>query len=101
MQQAGQGCRRLHLTIYRTDGDISHLSVAMSALSRDPVHLNGLFRDKLDRINPGYGFDLIALEAADLGASRLSRAILTAGQMMIWSLRICWTGWPPVLVIVP
>ncbi len=80
LQQAGQGCRRLHLTIYRTDGDISHLSVAMSALSRDPVHLNGLFRDKLDRINPGYGFDLIALEAADLGGVKTVQSNLDGGS---------------------
>ncbi len=79
LDQAGQGCRRLHLTIYRSDGDISHLSVAISALSRDPVHLHGLFRDKLDRINPGYGFDLITLAAADLGAMPQVQSRLDGG----------------------
>ena len=63
LQQAGVGCRRLHLTVYRTDGDVSHLTVAMAAPSRDDAHLHSLFRDKLDRINPGFGFDLITLEA--------------------------------------
>ncbi|MDX8347511.1 DNA polymerase Y family protein [Cognatiyoonia sp. IB215446] len=63
LKQAGQGCRRLHLTVYRTDGDVSHVDVATSATTRDPGHLHGLFRDKVERINPGFGFDLITLEA--------------------------------------
>lgn len=63
LKQAGQGCRRLHLTVYRTDGDVSHVDVATSAPTRDPAHLQGLFRDKLERINPGFGFDLITLAA--------------------------------------
>jgi protein ImuB len=63
LKQAGQGCRRLHLTVYRTDGDVSHVDVATSAPTRDPTHLHSLFRDKLDRINPGFGFDLITLGA--------------------------------------
>jgi protein ImuB len=63
LAQAGLGCRRLHLAVYRTDGDVSDLYVGMAAPSRDPVHLVGLFRDKLDRINAGFGFDLITLAA--------------------------------------
>ena len=63
LKQAGQGCRRLRLTVYRTDGDVSHVDVATSATTRDPNHLHGLFRDKIERINPGFGFDLISLEA--------------------------------------
>lgn len=66
LKQTGQGCRRLHLTVYRTDGDVSHVDVATSALTRDPAHLHGLFRDKLERINPGFGFDLITLAAGAL-----------------------------------
>lgn len=59
----GLGCRRLHLTVYRTDGEVSTLAAATAAASRDPDHLRGLFRDKLEKINPGFGFDLITLEA--------------------------------------
>ncbi|MCB2052506.1 MAG: DNA polymerase Y family protein, partial [Novosphingobium sp.] len=59
----GFGCRRLHLAIYRTDSEVSTLDVATAVASRDPDHLRGLFNDKLERINPGFGFDLITLEA--------------------------------------
>ena len=61
---AGCGCRRLHLTVYRTDGEVSTVGVATSAPSRDADHLLRLFADKLERINPGFGFDQITLEAS-------------------------------------
>jgi protein ImuB len=60
----GFGCRRLHLSVYRTDGEVSTLEAATAAASRDPDHLRGLFKDKLEKINPGFGFDLITLEAS-------------------------------------
>ncbi len=63
LKAAGLGCRTLHLTVYKTDGDVADVTVATSAPTRDPAHLLSLFRDKLERINPGYGFDLITLAA--------------------------------------
>tara|TARA_R110002049_G_scaffold23781_6_gene84682 strand:- start:69925 stop:71391 length:1467 start_codon:yes stop_codon:yes gene_type:complete len=63
LQKAGMGCRRLRLTVYRTDGDVSYVDMATSASTRDPAHLHTLFRDKVERINPGFGFDLITLAA--------------------------------------
>ncbi len=60
---AAQGCRRLRLSVFRTDGEVSHVTAATAQPSRDARHLQRLFDGKLDRINPGYGFDLIALEA--------------------------------------
>ncbi len=70
LQHEGMGCRRLHLTVYRTDGDVSHVDVATSASTRDPAHLHSLFRDKVERINPGFGFDLITLAAGDVEPMR-------------------------------
>ena len=63
LKAAGLGCRSLHLAVYKTDGDVADITVATSAPTRDPAHLLGLFRDKVERINPGYGFDLITLAA--------------------------------------
>ena len=63
LTEKGFGCRQLHLVVYRTDGEVSVLDVATSAPSREAGHLRRLFDDKLDRINPGFGFDLITLEA--------------------------------------
>nr|WP_291841428.1 DNA polymerase Y family protein [Limimaricola sp.] len=60
---AGFGARRLTLTVYRSDGEVSSLGVATARPSRDPAHLRRLFDDRLERIEPGFGFDLITLDA--------------------------------------
>ena len=59
----GLGCRKLQLTVYRSDGEVSMVDLVIASASRDARHLHGLFKGKLDRINPGYGFDLITLDA--------------------------------------
>jgi protein ImuB len=63
LAEAHQGARRLRLTVYRTDGMVSRIEVACAAPSRDAAHLAFLFRDRLEKIDPGFGFDLISLEA--------------------------------------
>lgn len=80
LKQAGQSCRRLYLTIYRTDGEVSHVEVATSAATRDPNHLHGLFRDKVERINPGFGFDLITLDAGGVEDMQESQNRLDGGS---------------------
>ena len=67
----GMGCRRLSLTVYHTDGEVSTLTAATAAPSRDADHLHRLFDDKLEKINPGFGFDLITLEAVVLEEMRV------------------------------
>ena len=59
----GLGCRRLYLTVYRSDGEVSMVDLIIASASRDARHLHGLFKGKLDQINPGFGFDLITLNA--------------------------------------
>ncbi len=63
LAHAGLGCRALHLTVYRTDGEVSTVDLVIASGSRDAGHLHGLFKGKLERINPGFGFDLITLDA--------------------------------------
>ena len=63
LAQAGQGARRLRLAVYRSDGEVSRIGVATAAASRDGAHLAWLFRDRVERIDPGFGFDQIVLEA--------------------------------------
>jgi protein ImuB len=63
LARAGLGCRRLYLTVYRTDGEISMVDLIIATGSRDAQHLHSLFKGKLDGINPGFGFDLITLDA--------------------------------------
>lgn len=59
----GWGARRVCLRIYRTDGEVRILEAATSSPSRDTDHLVRLFDGNLERLDPGFGFDLITLEA--------------------------------------
>lgn len=63
LHREGMGARRLRLMIYRTDGEVSALEVATASPCRDPIHLLKLFDDRIERIDPGFGFDLITLDA--------------------------------------
>lgn len=77
LADARQGARRLMLTVYRTDGEVSRIEAACALPSRDAAHLAFLFRDRLERIDPGFGFDLISLEAPvteSLGARQVDLA---------------------------
>ena len=64
LQKAGYGARRVTVTVYRTDGEVRHITVTTAQANRDPAHLLRLFDDKLDAIDPGFGFDLITLDAS-------------------------------------
>ncbi|MFV2053052.1 Y-family DNA polymerase [Aliiroseovarius sp. YM-037] len=79
LTQAGFGCRRLHLVVYKTDGEVSTVDVATSTPSRDADHLLRLFRDKVERINPGFGFDLITLQAGAVEAVEVAQRRLDGG----------------------
>lgn len=63
MAAADRGCRRLCLSIFRTDGERRDMRAALAAPSREAGHMLRLFRDRLERLDPGHGFDLIRLAA--------------------------------------
>lgn len=63
---AGMGARRITVTVFRTDGEVRHITVQTAAASRDADHIRRLFDDKLDKIDSGFGFDLITLAAGDV-----------------------------------
>lgn len=77
---AQRGARRLRLTVYRTDGETSRIEAACALPSRDPAHLAFLFRDRLERIDPGFGFDLISLEAPATEALGTRQVDLAGGM---------------------
>lgn len=80
LAKAHQGARRLRLSVYRTDGEVRRIEVACATASRDPAHLSFLFRDRLERIDPGFGFDLISLEAPVAEPLGTQQPDLTGGR---------------------
>lgn len=79
LEQRGLGCRRLRLTVYRTDGEVSTVDLVIARGSRDARHLHGLFKGRLDRIDPGFGFDLITLDAGMVEPLGAAQARLDGG----------------------
>ena len=66
LAQAHQGARRLELTLYRTDGAVSRAAVGASRPTRDSVHLQRLFREKWERLDPGFGVEVATLAATEV-----------------------------------
>ena len=64
--RAGEGARLLRLTIYRVDGDWRAIEVNTGRATRDAAHILRLLEGKLDGMDPGFGFDLLTLEAVGL-----------------------------------
>ena len=68
LEQHGEGARVLEAFFFRADGKRRHITVQLGAPTRDPAVILRLFREKLgslsDPLDPGFGFDLIRLEAA-------------------------------------
>ncbi|GAA0574522.1 DNA polymerase Y family protein [Rhizomicrobium electricum] len=67
LEERGEGARALQAVFFRADGSIRRLAVQTGAPTREPALIERLFREKLDALadplDPGFGFDLIRLEA--------------------------------------
>lgn len=65
LSAAAQGARLLRLSVWRTDGEMRWIEAGAASPTRDPDHIVFLFRERLERIDPGFGFDLIELAAPE------------------------------------
>jgi len=70
LERRGEGARALQLTLFRVDGAVSRIAVGTARPLRDPNRIGLLFHEKLaalqDRIDAGFGFDLVRLSALSL-----------------------------------
>ncbi len=58
-----RGARRLDLALYRVDGTAQHAAVGTGRPNRDAASLARLFGEQLERIDPGFGIEAMALAA--------------------------------------
>ena len=77
---AGQGARRFLLQAFRVDGAVQAVAVGTGLPSRDPRHVARLFRERLERLEPGFGFERLALEAHATAPLAAAQAILPAAR---------------------
>ncbi|HPF23497.1 MAG TPA: DNA polymerase Y family protein [Hyphomonas sp.] len=63
LSASGLGAQSFVFHAFRSDGTASSLRVNTARPVRTPDHVLRLFRERLDRIDPGFGIDLLLLEA--------------------------------------
>jgi len=67
MEREGKGARLLEAAFFRADGKVERIAIRSGAPLRDPRIMLRLLRQRLDALadplDPGFGFDLIRLEA--------------------------------------
>ncbi len=63
LEVAGQGVRRLELAAHRCDGTTATAAIGTSRPVRDPDHLRKLFREPLAGLDPGFGVEVVTLNA--------------------------------------
>jgi len=84
LEERGEGARCLEAAFFRADGTIRRLAVETGAPTRDPAVIERLFREKMDTLadalDPGFGFDLIRLEAARAEPCRAETGGFAAGE---------------------
>jgi protein ImuB len=66
LEREHRGVRRLRLAFYRVDGTVRQLTIGTSRPSRDTAALYRLFAEHFDRLDPGFGIDVVTLEALEL-----------------------------------
>jgi len=65
LEAGGYGARRFELTFHRVDGIAHSLGVGLSLAGRDPVRLAKLFAPRLETVDPGFGIEVVTLEALE------------------------------------
>jgi protein ImuB len=83
LRAAGQGLRRLRLTAHRVDGSCDALALGVSRATRDSDHLRRLLAQHLEGLDPGFGVEVLSLEAEraeSLGDRQLSLSSAEAAK---------------------
>jgi len=84
LEERGEGARCLQAAFFRADDGVRRIAVETGAPTRDPAIIERLFREKLaalaDPVDPGFGFDLIRLEAARAEPCRAEAGGFTTGE---------------------
>ena len=73
----GQGAREFSLLAFRSDGGVGEAAITLARPGRTPKHILRLFREKIDRIDPGFGIDLLVLEARRTGSMETGAVALS------------------------
>ena len=80
LEREHRGARRLCLAFYRVDGTVRRLTIGTSRPSRDAGALFRLLAEHFDKLDPGFGIDVVTLEALELDAAAPARTGLASAS---------------------
>jgi protein ImuB len=80
LEREHRGARRLRLAFYRVDGTVRQLTIGTSRPSRDTAALFRLLAEHFDKLDPGFGIDVVTLEALELDAAAPTQTRLSGGS---------------------
>ncbi|MCU9848321.1 DNA polymerase Y family protein [Defluviimonas sp. WL0024] len=63
LRDKGRGARRVRLQLFRADQSMQEIELGLARPSADPDRLRPLLMLKLDEVDPGFGIDMLRLEA--------------------------------------
>jgi protein ImuB len=91
LEQRGLGLKSLEAVFFRADGQVRRLAVRLGAPTRDETVLLRLLNEKLealaDPLDPGFGFDLVRLEARLAEETHNAAASLDGDEDARWQVR--------------
>ena len=89
LETAHQGVRRLELAFFRVDGQRTDIVVGTGRPSRDPIHLERLFAEKLDGLDAGFGIETMILAAVAVDPlAPIQDGLQTAGRTIAGTARL-------------
>ncbi|MEO0882530.1 MAG: DNA polymerase Y family protein, partial [Pseudomonadota bacterium] len=77
VRKFGQAARCFCFSAYRADGTVSRAEITAARPIRDPAHIKRLFTERISRIDPGFGIDLLVLEAQRIDTMAVSALALS------------------------
>jgi protein ImuB len=90
LERQGQGLRLLEAVFFRADGKVERITVRTGAPLRDPDVMLRLLNQRLDALadplDPGFGFDLIRLEACLAEETHPTEASFDADENARWQI---------------
>lgn len=80
LEAQGLGCRKVRLSLYRSDGTTAVVRAGTSLACRDADHLMRLISEKLGDIDAGFGIDVAEIDAVAVEPMRATQQRLGVGQ---------------------
>lgn len=80
LEAKGRGARRFDLAFHRLDGAAERLSIGLALAGRDTQAVTRLFHALLERVDPGFGVEIVTLAAREVEAMSSRQRQLGEGE---------------------